>query len=86
MILGQKGVKYGLQVRKPEKASKSVSQPKPNIFGDEASDSEEDNVEKKILRHAARKQSDKKVRWRKLDFFYSIHVTPLNFVLFHAGR
>ncbi len=62
-LIGQKGVKYGLQVRKPEKKdAKKTAPPKPSIFGDDASDDEEDNVERQIARHAARKQNDRKVR------------------------
>jgi len=61
-LIGQKGVKYGLQVRKPEKKdAKKGAPPKPSIFGDDASDEDEDNVERQIARHAARKQNDKKV-------------------------
>lgn len=62
MLTGQKGVKYGLQVRKPEKAAKPVPVKPKNVFGDDASDEEEDNVERQIARHAARKQADKQVR------------------------
>jgi hypothetical protein len=65
-LIGQKGVKYGLQVRKPEKKdAKKPLPPKPSIFGDDASDEDEDNVERQIARHAARKQNDKKVRLTK---------------------
>ncbi|KAG7674989.1 hypothetical protein Ndes2526B_g07836 [Nannochloris sp. 'desiccata'] len=61
-LVGQKGVKYGLQVRKPEKKdAKKSAPPKRSIFGDDASDEDEDNVERQIARHAARKQNDKKV-------------------------
>jgi hypothetical protein len=61
MQTGEKGVKYGLQVRKPPQAGKPAPRP-ANIFGDDASDDEEDNVEAQIARHAARKQADQKVR------------------------
>lgn len=65
MILGQKGVKYGLQVRQPEqntKPKKVEKLQKPSAFGDDESDDEEfQNVERQIARHAARKQDDKKV-------------------------
>ena len=86
MILGQKGVKYGLQVRKPEKAAKPAPA-KKNVFGEDASDDEEDNVERQIARHAARKQGDKKVR--SLISCYTIYTVciingftlkPANFV------
>ena len=63
-FIGEKGVKYGLQVRKPEKKDlKNTAPPKPSIFGDDASDEDDDNVERQIARHAARKQNDRKVRY-----------------------
>lgn len=71
-LVGQKGVKYGLQVRKPEKKdAKKSAPPKRSIFGDDASDEDEDNVERQIARHAARKQNDKKVCF--IEEFISLH-------------
>lgn len=66
MILGQKGVKYGLQIRQPEQSTKpkkvAEKLQKPSAFGDEESDDDEfEKVERQIARHAARKQDDKKV-------------------------
>lgn len=63
MLLGQKGVKYGLTVRAPPGA-KPAAKPvqKKSVFGDEDSEEEgQDNVEQQIARQAARKQTDKKV-------------------------
>jgi hypothetical protein len=65
MLIGQKGVKYGLDVRAPpgaKPAAKAALAKKPSVFGDnESDDDQEQNVEKQIARQAARKQSDKKV-------------------------
>ncbi len=61
MIVGRKGVKYGLEVRKPQQASKPAEKPSTSIFGDEESDDEQHNVERQIARQAAKKQTDKKV-------------------------
>lgn len=69
MILGQKGVKYGLQIRKPEDSDKDKSsKPAPpaknnSVFGDEESDDEHDDVERQIARHAERKKTDKKASY-----------------------
>lgn len=68
MQVGEKGVKYGLQLRvppgsKPAAAKRAPPARKPSVFGDEDSDEERaDGVEAQIARQAARKQSDKKVR------------------------
>ncbi len=63
MITGQKGVKYGLEVRKPPGAKAAAPAPKKrSVFGDDDSDEEQQgNVEQQIARQAARKQTDKKV-------------------------
>lgn len=65
MLTGQKGVKYGLEVRVPsgaKPAAKAALAKKPSVFGDnESDDDQEHDVEKQIARQAARKQSDKKV-------------------------
>ena len=63
MLIGQKGVKYGLEVRgaKP-KAKPTAPVQKRSVFGDEDSDEDAgNNVEQQIARQAARKQTDKKV-------------------------
>lgn len=61
METGNKGVKYGLELRKPP--SKILAQPKKkaNVFGDDDSE-DELTVEQEIARHAARKQADKKTQ------------------------
>lgn len=70
MQVGEKGVKYGLQLRvapgaKPAAAARAAPARKPSVFGDEDSDDERaDGVEAQIARQAARKQSDKKVGWQ----------------------
>lgn len=62
MLIGQKGVKYGLQVRSAPKPAAAPAK-KRSVFGDEDSDEEgQDNVEQQIARQAARKQTDKKAR------------------------
>ena len=58
MLTGLKGVKYGLQPGAKQKA-KPVLQKQSNVFGDD--DDEEGNIGQDIARHAAKKQSDKKV-------------------------
>lgn len=60
MLIGQKGVKYGLQVRQPKKPSQTPAK-KPSIFEDDDSDEDQPNVEQQIARQASRKQTDKKV-------------------------
>jgi len=63
MILGQKGVKYGLEVRKPKETDKASNKKNRSVFGEEDdSEDEYDDVERQIARHAARKKTDKKVR------------------------
>ena len=62
ILIGQKGVKYGLTVRGAPGAQKKPVQPKKPVFGEDESDEEEANVEQQIARQAARKQTDKKVR------------------------
>lgn len=62
MLVGQKGVKYGLNVRQPAGAKPAPPPKKRSVFGDEDSEEEEQGgVEAQIARQAARKQSDKKV-------------------------
>lgn len=61
MIIGQKGVKYGLEVRKPNETAKAAEK-KPSVFGDDDSGDDEDNVEAQIARQAERKKNDRKVR------------------------
>lgn len=59
-IIGQKGVKYGLEVRARPKPVQPAQ--KRSVFGDDDGDDDAvDNVEQQIARQAARKQSDKKV-------------------------
>lgn len=69
MLIGQKGVKYGLTVRKPDgaKGGKPAAAPakkKQSVFGgdDDSDEDPQQNVEAQIARQAARKQADKKVR------------------------
>lgn len=57
MQIGQKGVKYGLQVRKPPERDKKLQA--SSIFGDDRSEDEE-TVEEQIARHAAQKATNKK--------------------------
>jgi hypothetical protein len=62
LIVGQKGVKYGLITRKDDKKPASVK-PAPGklaAFGGD-SDSDEDNIEAQVARQAARKVADSKV-------------------------
>jgi hypothetical protein len=75
MLIGQKGVKYGLQVRQAAKpaAAPDAAKKKPSVFGDEDSEDEAPNVEQQIARQAARKQDDKKVR---RAFVYSPSAGP----------
>jgi hypothetical protein len=61
MQIGEKGVKYGLQVRQPKKPAARPPAKQPSVFGDEDSDEDEPKVEQQIARQAARKQTDKKV-------------------------
>ena len=64
MLIGNKGVKYGLDVRggKPKPKPTAPVQ-KRSVFGDEDSDDDGGNtVEQQIARQAARKQTDTKVR------------------------
>lgn len=66
MILGKKGVKYGLEVRQPKQANVSKKDdPKTskikNVFGDSDSEDEFEGVGEQIARQAVRKESDKKV-------------------------
>lgn len=75
MLTGQKGVKYGLEVRKTPGAKAAAPPPKKrSVFGDDDSDEEQaGNVEQQIARQAARKQSDKKVRQRSSSHRRSMH-------------
>lgn len=63
MLIGQKGVKYGLQVRQaPGSKPEAPASRKKSVFGDsDEEDEAPDNVERQIARQAARKQTDKKV-------------------------
>ena len=62
-IVGEKGVKYGLSLpKRAPKPTAPVAARKPSVFGDDASDEDEVNVEQQIARQAARKQSDKQAR------------------------
>lgn len=74
MIIGNKGVKYGLEVRKPKQSEKST-QKKASVFGDDDSEDDHDNVEQQIARHAARKQADKKVR-DLISYLQSLMISP----------
>lgn len=68
-IVGQKGVKYGLEVRAPP-GSKPPAQAakRRSVFGEDDDDDDAvDNVEQQITRQAARKQSDQKVGLHSSD-------------------
>lgn len=63
MIIGQKGVKYGLISRKDDSKKPAAPKPAPGklaAFGGD-SDSDEDNIEAQVARQAARKVADHKV-------------------------
>ncbi|KAG2427194.1 hypothetical protein HXX76_010912 [Chlamydomonas incerta] len=71
ILIGQKGVKYGLQKVAPKKPGQLIGAPKPaanaprkltpgNVFGD--NDSEEEDVEKQIARQADKKRAAAKVQ------------------------
>ncbi|KAL6771479.1 hypothetical protein ACKKBG_A26550 [Auxenochlorella protothecoides x Auxenochlorella symbiontica] len=60
MIIGQKGVKYGLTVKGPKTSAASKTL-KPSVFEAGDSDDEHDNVEQQIARQQVRKQDDQKV-------------------------
>jgi hypothetical protein len=59
MLIGQKGVKYGLITRKDEKKPQAAPG-RLAVFGGD-SDSDEDNIEAQVARQAARKVADHKV-------------------------
>ena len=62
MLIGQKGVKYGLTVPKQKSKQAAAPSKKKSVFGEEYSDDDgQANVEQQIARQAARKQTDKKV-------------------------
>jgi len=62
MLIGQKGVKYGLTVPKQKPKQAAAPPKKKSVFGEEDSDDDgQANVEQQIARQAARKQTDKKV-------------------------
>jgi coiled-coil domain-containing protein 55 len=86
MLIGQKGVKYGLQVRQP--AGKPAAAPPPkkaSVFGEDDSDDEQPTVEQQIARQAARKQTDKRVRDPDFFYFRSICATPLTAAAARSG-
>lgn len=60
-IIGQKGVKYGLEVRAPRGSKPAQPAKRRSVFGDDDEEDDAVNVEQQIARQAARKQSDKKV-------------------------
>ncbi len=68
LIIGTKGVQYGLQKVAPKKPGLSLAAAAPaarkpaNVFGDD--DSEEEDVEKQIARQAEKKRAAAKVRCR----------------------
>jgi hypothetical protein len=64
-VIGQKGVKYGLQVRKPGGglASAPAGPKPPSVFGGD-SDSEEETVGAQVQRQAYAKKADTKVTQR----------------------
>ena len=69
MEVGQKGVKYGLQVRAAPRPAAALPVRKRGVFTEDSDEEDaKDTVEQQIARQAARKQSDKKVwgRWRLL--------------------
>ena len=59
MIIGQKGIKYGLQQVNARRQAAPV-QPKLSVFGDQSDG--EDDVGAQVARHAASKATDSKVR------------------------
>lgn len=61
LIIGQKGVKYGLITHKDESKPAKAPAGKLAAFGGD-SDSDEDNIEAQVARQAARKVADSKVR------------------------
>ena len=66
MEVGQKGVKYGLQVRAAPRPAAALPVRKRGVFTEDSDEEDaKDTVEQQIARQAARKQSDKKVwgRW-----------------------
>jgi hypothetical protein len=60
LIIGQKGVKYGLITRKDDTKPASAKPGKLAAFGGD-SDSDDDNIEAQVARQAARKVADSKV-------------------------
>lgn len=66
MLVGQKGVKYGLITRKDEKKPAAKPAGRLAAFGGD-SDSDEDNIEAQVARQAARKVADTKVSLSKLS-------------------
>ena len=62
MLLGKKGVKYGLTIPKQNKQQKPTPTGPIKAFATDGSDEEGDNsVGVQVARHAATKQSDAKV-------------------------
>lgn len=62
MLLGKKGVKYGLTIPKQKAQQKPAAKGPIKAFAQEGSDEEQDNsVGLQVARHAATKQSDAKV-------------------------
>jgi hypothetical protein len=59
MLIGQKGIKYGLQQANVRRQAAPV-QPKLSVFGEQSDD--EDNVGAQVARHAASKATDSRVR------------------------
>lgn len=64
MVIGQKGVKYGLQVKKPGPTAAPAGAKPPSVFGGD-SDSEEETVGAQVQRQAYAKKSDTKVGQRR---------------------
>ena len=58
MLIGQQGIKYGLQVKVQRQAA--PVQPKLSVFGDQSDG--EDDVGAQVARHAASKATDSRVR------------------------
>lgn len=81
MIIGQKGVKYGLTVKGPKTSAASKTL-KPSVFEAGDSDDEHDNVEQQIARQQVRKQDDQKVlldwkRARNMCWMFVSHAYAL---------
>lgn len=59
-LVGEKGVKYGLQTKKPAQPAAAVKRPIANVFGGDSD--EEETVGAQIARQAEKKRAAAKVR------------------------